>query len=96
MDDRLVSVNQLQELAYQFYFDRRITELDLFLINRAIEEMPTVDAEPVRHGHWIDHYDNIWPEESTWECSLCHEEQGRGMLDTNYCPNCGAKMDEEK
>jgi len=47
----------------------------------------------VRHGHWINHYDDIWPEESTMECSLCHEEQGRGMLDTNYCPHCGAKMD---
>ena len=50
----------------------------------------------MRHGHWIAHYDDIWPEESTLECSICHEEQGKGMLDINYCPACGAKMDGGK
>lgn len=59
-------------------------------------DAPTVDAEPVKHGRWINHFDDIWPEESTMECSLCHKEQGMGMLDTNFCPNCGAKMDEDE
>lgn len=44
---RLIDANKMQELAFQFNFDRRITERELFLFNRAIEEMPTVDAVPV-------------------------------------------------
>lgn len=60
-------------------------------------DVPTVDAEPVRHGRWeqIDvqpyfrkHYYN-----SDVCCSVCHV---RGNLKYNYCPNCGAKMKKEK
>ena len=59
-----------------------------------IDVQPTVDAEPVRHGRWINHFDDLFPEESTQECSVCHAEQMGTMLNDNYCPNCGAKMDE--
>lgn len=68
MADRLVSVNHLQELAYQFYFDRRITELDLFLINRAIEEMPAVDAEYVVRCRDCKHY---WKNKPCDEVPVC-------------------------
>lgn len=57
------------------------------------KKMPTVDAEPVRHGHWINHFDDLFPEDSSVECSVCHEYEGI-MANDNYCPNCGAKMDE--
>ena len=59
-----------------------------------IENAPTVDAEPVRHGEW-----------EVTVCSLCrhdldgwadgaHEEVADGNV--HYCPNCGAKMDGGK
>lgn len=57
-----------------------------------IDAMPTVDAVPVRYGHWIYHPD--WQEdgECGYECSECL----RGVdVDYAYCPNCGAKMNEE-
>lgn len=47
----------------------------------------------IRHGHWIEHE---WAEEveglliSNYECSECH---GWERKTSNYCPNCGAKMD---
>ena len=63
---------------------------------RKVEACPTVDAVPVRHGHWINHYDDLFPEESTKECSVCHAEQMATMLNDNYCPNCGAKMESRK
>ena len=57
---------------------------------RIIDEInyqPTLDVEPVRHGKWI--YTGFMEV----KCSDCgnvfHE-----LEDTNYCPNCGAKMDE--
>lgn len=47
------------------------------------------DAEPVRHGHWID----VNGDGSLWRCSICGETQ---CCDSNYCGDCRAKMDEEK
>ena len=49
-----------------------------------LEDAPTVDAEPVRHGHWED-------SSNGWTCSICNRDVSR---DYNYCPNCGAKMDK--
>ena len=52
-----------------------------------IDEQPTVDAETVRHGHWI------WCG-SYYTCSVCGEEQYGVDTGRYYCQNCGAKMDE--
>lgn len=62
-----------------------------------IDEAPTIDAEPVRHGRWIDHMVR------DWRCSECGEKinkvrnvDGYCYDDKpHYCPNCGAKMMEE-
>lgn len=61
-----------------------------------IDEMPTIEAELVRHGTWIfspDHAEGI--------CTRCNFKiYGRPYNNTymivpyNYCPNCGAKMEE--
>lgn len=60
-------------------------------ISGVIKAEPTVEAEPTRHGHWIGLTD------SNFTCSECKETIytwiGRR---NNYCPNCGAKMDERK
>ena len=62
-----------------------------------IDVQPTVDAEPVVHGR------DIYMEAKghcEFKCSVCGAEAGEvayGDLDGgnfNYCPNCGAKMDE--
>lgn len=50
------------------------------------------EFEVVRHGKWIFN-----KEKHTWECSECHY-QINSILDeskSNFCPNCGAKMDGE-
>ena len=62
-----------------------------------IDCAPTIDAEIVRHGHWIekDWFDG----DIYYDCSTCGNSwvtiegtpQDNGM---NYCPHCGAKMDE--
>lgn len=66
---------------------------------------PTIDAEPVRHGRWIPimHQDVFGKEfVSHHKCSVC---EGDALCEcanydaeeelSNYCPNCGAKMDAE-
>lgn len=46
-------------------------------------------------GKWIKHLDDLFPEESTMECSVCHEEQDI-RCDENFRPHCGADMREEE
>ena len=43
--------------------------------------------EAVRHGRWLIDPDGYYP-----YCSGCREEPKGGVM-TNYCPNCGARMD---
>ena len=57
--------------------------------------LPTIEAEPVRHGRWI------WKgDDKGWFCSECG---GGCLLDTesdwfksNGCPHCRAKMDGDE
>ena len=53
-----------------------------------IKNEPTIDAEPVRHGHWkvVDE-----AEPRRYGCSRC---KVLSYDNTNYCPRCGAKMEE--
>ena len=62
---------------------------------KAIKKMPKgiiVDASPVRHGQWG--VDGVYV-----VCSVCNRitlSPTVKMLPTfKFCPNCGAKMDEE-
>lgn len=60
-------------------------------------EEPAVDAEPVRHGKWIDEgqNDDFFPHHA-WRCSECGEHVLEiGVPWFKYCPNCGARMDKK-
>jgi hypothetical protein len=67
--------------------------LPTHFIDLIIEDMPTADVQPVRHGRWIEHPDDIFPLESTIECSECGEQENVNIHNDNFCPNCGARMD---
>lgn len=65
---------------------------DKAMIVDLVDEQPTVDAEPIRHGHWIfNPKDAIEMMFTLPKCSECGAESPNGG---NYCSNCGAKMDE--
>lgn len=56
---------------------------------------PTVEAEPVIHGHWIlEREPNGKP--YCFHCSICDDDFRRISILSAYpyCPACGAKMDE--
>jgi hypothetical protein len=60
---------------------------------------PAADVAPVVHGLWEKELSSFWRwtpsgavavARATYRCGLC----GRGTaVKSNYCPNCGAKMD---
>ena len=71
-------------------------ESDFCALNRPSAQ-PTIDAVEVVHGEWIK--ENIVltsdPPQYQWHCSECRRIS-RGFASevlTNYCLNCGAKMD---
>lgn len=58
-----------------------------------IDNMPTVDAEPVRHGRWVRRvHSTPLGFEVEFVFSLCKIAVD---FEENYCPSCGAKMDLE-
>ena len=50
-----------------------------------IDRQPTVEAEPRKHGRWIE------DEYGIPHCSECGTMNN--TVYKNYCPNCGARMD---
>ena len=84
---------------YDSYSQYYLPDEDLNRVNYLLSclcDFLNADAEPVRHGHWID----IDSESYTWKvrCSECGHE--RSMMSTQgeypkYCEECGAKMDGE-
>ena len=86
---RLIDADVLKKDLTRFYDGEVVAR-------KLIDEQPTVDAVPVVHAHWIRHENAdivdgyLVP---NFECSECHSWK---KDDSDYCPDCGAKMEEDK
>lgn len=78
----------------------------LFAAADVVKKIPAADVAEVVHGEWLPYksdesygstYEKVW-----YKCSICGKDAlGRVSEDewysspilSNYCPNCGAKMD---
>ena len=78
-------IKRVEELGFS------TTEARVLLFN--VDNAPTIEAEPVKHGKWEKKGISIKGIEKEF-CSECKTwSYGRNKA---YCPNCGAKMDEVK
>lgn len=57
---------------------------------RVIDEQPTVEAEPVTYGEWIERPVNTGTPTKDFFCSRCNWAAWNWK--TKRCPSCGAKM----
>lgn len=62
-----------------------------------IDDAPKIDAELVKRGKWIDANAENHDLRDKWvRCSCCGYNTTTGFAsEYHYCPNCGAKMDED-
>ena len=54
-----------------------------------IRYMDAADVDPVRHGRWL------YVDTDTEQFFLCNRCKKKEYWESNYCPNCGCKMDLE-
>lgn len=63
-------------------------------IEHAINVQEAVEVVEVVHGRWIWHDEDKFFTCSNCEYSALNNYRGNSV-ESNYCPNCGAKMDKE-
>lgn len=62
---------------------------------KMMEQEPAADVAPVAHGRWVIVDDGVMIGDGKhMECSVCHTWK-KDRIKTDYCPNCGARMDLE-
>lgn len=90
---RLIDADRLKRVLIAFFTGSHLELPHISKVIDFLDNADTIDAEPVRHGHW-EH-------DSTGAnfCSECLEypyDDGEYHMvwHCSYCPNCGAKMDE--
>lgn len=100
---RLIYADNAFEVLTDYYHLR--TDIQRQALVEALERVPTIEVEPVKHGRWIKHLF-----EREWDiCSYCKTGTKRreyGVTDEGkewvteygykYCPWCGAKMEEQE
>lgn len=97
MSIRLIDADALLEsgiCAEYGYNDNGLLLIPMRDVTNSIRNAPTIDAEPVRHGHWIKVLVGNGLV-STIRCSECDNCDNPSYIPGNYCWFCGAKMDGE-
>ena len=67
--------------------DWLINQYNLDWIYSFVEAQPTIETRPVIHGHWIE-------KKMPFDYVMCSACEIGVPFETDYCPSCGAKMDE--
>ena len=78
---RLAEQGQVQGFPWQF---------------QMLVRLPPADVALVVHAYWIPQKENHEFKEAWMKCSACGYPVSRWTGNTNFCPNCGAKMDGEE
>ena len=72
------------------YYNTPDIDLSGGRLEAAILNIPAADVAEVRHGRWL------CVDTDTEQFFLCNRCKKREYWESNYCPNCGAKMDKEE
>ena len=102
---RLIDADELKAALKNFVYLTEVSqhsdlvEGENIAFKKALELLdnaPTIEAEPIRHGHWETDKEKV-----SHKCSVCGSciyvvaEPGEKRIPMYYCDQCGTKMDEE-
>ena len=76
-------------------FDMQELYLPVHFQELIMDEIPTADVVPIRHGHWVSEHDCGYTTPHCSECgetALTKEETSYDYVYSSYCPHCGAKL----
>lgn len=59
---------------------------------KIVSDFPAAPVREVKRGEWIKHEAYNGAAWGFWECSVCGDKNW--TIKHNFCPNCGAKMEE--
>ena len=75
----------------------KLFQLQRTTARHIIEAIPAADVAPVRMGRWKKRSNSCGADDMRFiysvDCLLCHTTWD---APTNYCPNCGAKMEGDE
>ena len=80
----------------QAFIDYMMGTSRYFAVKCDIESFPTADVAPVVHGHFIHDGPRFTGGVDWWHCSNCGKLASGIEIFFDYCPFCGAKMDEKE
>ena len=82
-DEAIKRLHKYAKYAYDIWNDG---DADAEAFNMAIEAL---QQEPVKHGKWRE------DDKGYFYCDQCHKYPKNQVEKSDFCPNCGAKMDKE-
>ena len=79
----------------EYYSDFHKSMADLTSLRELLEDTPAADMVEVRHSYWQCF--NVRMPSRDITCRYCNRTEtiSNGEEDFEYCPHCGAKMDEK-
>lgn len=106
MSDRDMYIKQLEEKLTHVVRDTGRTTVCMPVLDLAIIVNLLKESQEQKHGHWVLDPDGMDWNIPAWRCSVCgcrNDNIPPNLEKTNplrwsgsrFCPNCGAKMDEE-
>jgi len=98
-EDRMAFPNTWEEFEKEYGFtdtDEIYTNGSRLIQSFRVEQwLEHLDAVPVRHGKWIHEVRYTIDSLHSYQQYKCSECDMAYITNTNYCPNCGARMDEK-
>ena len=86
---RLIDADLLVEKYGDWYTEEGPEEGFIGTVKDLVDLMPTIESDK-KFGRWK----SMWEDgQNYYECDQCGHETGL-CNDYNYCPSCGARMDD--
>ena len=87
----MAEIRLIDAEAFQKFIEKQDESADytIFHFEEWLEQQPTIETKPVVHAHWKRKNNEM-------KCSNCEFIYYSNHDDFNFCPNCGAQMDEKE